>query len=180
MKQEVREEETRAEERIHIVKLVSTILPNELLFCLFFVLAEWRQKITLVKLCKMVDTSDQKLIRDHVNMLLRCGLLGKEGEQYQISTLGKKAITLLNDFVGNIDDTTWTVASYGPEIVFDVTSAGQSVVPVINSADVPSLAAASELPDKKTISDRGVHDEKTAASAEMSVATGGEVHADAA
>ncbi len=176
MNQEITEEGIRAEEKISLLKLVSTILPNELLFSLFYFLAEWKQKITLVKLCKSLNATDQKVIRDHLNMLLRCGLLVKMGEQYQISAFGKQALQLLNEAVGNIHDPTWIVSSYSEETIADVTLLGQTVIPAINAPDESRLVCTTrnEPSDQKTLSDRGSLDEKTATSSESTVVLGGE------
>jgi hypothetical protein len=41
------------EQQIRAVELMSSILPNEFLFSICYLLGEWNQRISLVKLCKM-------------------------------------------------------------------------------------------------------------------------------
>jgi hypothetical protein len=174
--------EVWGEAEIVIVKLISSILPNEFLFSLFYLLAEWKQKITLVKLCKILNVTDQKLIRDHLNMLLKFELLDKTGEQYQISSLGKQGFQMLNDHVGKIPNPSWIVSS-AAEIVTDTTSSfGEEVIPEPSTANASGLvrAAKADSLNQRTISDSAFHDDKVSPSSESTIILGGETLADAA
>jgi len=178
MNQEFTQEELWAEQEIALVKLISSILPNEFLFSLFYLLAEWSQKITLVKLCKILNVTDEKLIKDHLNMLLGSGLLVKTGEQYQVSATGKDAIQLLNDAVGNIPDPTWIVSSASGD---NVASVGQPVIAAVNAADLQRLVCTSRsAPEQEIVSDRESPNEKIAASSETTISIEKEPVADAA
>lgn len=178
MNHEITQEELWAEQEVSLVKLISSILPNELLFSLFYLLGEWSRRITLVKLCKILNVTDEKLIKDHLNMLLRSGLLVKTAEQYQISATGRHTLQLLNDAVGNIPDRSWIAFSASAD---SVASVGQPVMGAVNSADASRLISTSMdvPPDQKIVSDREFP-LKSPASSETTISLAKEAVADAA
>jgi len=165
----MKSEELWPEQQIRAVELMSSILPNEFLFSICYLLGEWNQQVSLVKLCKMLNVADEQLIRDHLSLLLKSGFLNKTGKQYEISRLGKEGLRLLNEAVGNLQTSSWLAAS-GSDLFADATSLGVSVMPTIDAKDAQSTVSTGNV---KASQDEGM-------TSETPVIVGGERLADAA
>lgn len=114
-----------------VAQRVSLILPNEFLFCIFYLLQEWGQPITSKKLAKDLGAKE-KIVRDHLNLLLKLGVATKTGEKYRLTEMGKEAAQFITVAAGKTQfETLWLSNSDLPsEAVLSISAAN----PDINSA----------------------------------------------
>lgn len=84
------------ETQLQIAEALALVLPNELLFCIFCSICYWKQPVSVRKLARELRADDD-LLRDHLNILIKCGLLSKQGEKYVLTDLGNEAYRFANE-----------------------------------------------------------------------------------
>jgi hypothetical protein len=86
--------------RLDLIQKTSFLLINEPLFCLLYFLREVNRPITTHTLARDLG-SDEHLIIDHLQVLVTQGLVRSEAAKFCISEIGRQAVQIAEEGVGN-------------------------------------------------------------------------------
>jgi hypothetical protein len=97
----VKNGEVLALQRLSTVRIMSSVLTNEFLFCLLWLIDDWNRPMSLKKLSSELRT-DERLLKDHLYVLSVSNLIIAERGKYRISERGKEALAFLREATGKI------------------------------------------------------------------------------
>ena len=123
--------DTWTERQIEVTRKMSLVLPNEFLFCIFYLVQEWKQPISSKKLANDLRAGE-KVVRDHLNLLVKLDLATKTGEKYRLSDMGKEAACFIKEAVGKTPlEGSWLSS---PDLYSVAILSPSATTPIVNSA----------------------------------------------